>query len=652
VKIEKIGVSVNGVWQTLEMDPEKRLVDILREDLHLTGTKRGCDGGQCGACSVLIQGKLRRSCTVPIKKIAGQEIVTIEGLGTPDQLHPIQEAFIETGAIQCGFCTPGMIIATKALLDSNPRPSLDEIKKGLVRNLCRCTGYVKIFDAVRLASQRFAGSRSTSTDQGKRNAVGVSIPLLDGIEKATGRGQYGDDLFLPGMLHGKVVRSPHAHAEILGIDAREASAMPGVRAVLSAADIDGPNLYGRFVKDQPVLCGDRARLVGDPVALVVAETEKQAEDAALRVAVNYNPLPGVFDAMEALRETASKLHPTGNICAEKKIFSGDGEKGFRESEHILQKTYVTPFAEHAYMEPEAGVGYIDEDGRLVVAAGTQSAHFTQKEVAYALGLEKDQVRVIQTKTGGGFGGKHEVSVHCFLGLAALKLRRPVKIRYSRQESMATTYKRHPFRMDLKVGTKRDGSLCAIHTNYFANTGAYIGSGTGVFTRAMLHSTGPYHFPHVNLSVTGVFTNNPNSSGMRGFGVPQVALAIESHLDQLAQELGIDPWEMRYKNAYTSEHILPTGHPIPGNVEMRPCLEAIRPYYESMKSDVAKRNRDSRGARYGVGLGAAMYGIGITGLLFPGRVRVLLEEDGTLVGRGQLLAWLKLQPMSSEFPLTW
>jgi CO/xanthine dehydrogenase Mo-binding subunit len=558
----------------------------------------------------LIQGKLRRSCTVPIKKIAGQEIVTIEGLGTPDQLHPIQEAFIETGAIQCGFCTPGMIIATKALLDSNPRPSLDEIKKGLVRNLCRCTGYVKIFDAVRLASERLTGSRSTSTDQGKRNAVGVSIPLLDGIEKATGRGQYGDDLFLPGMLHGKVVRSPHAHAEILGIDAREASAMPGVRAVLSAADIDGPNLYGRFVKDQPVLCGDRARLVGDPVALVVAETEKQAEDAALRVAVNYNPLPGVFDAMEALRETASKLHPTGNICAEKKIFSGDGEKGFRESEHILQKTYVTPFAEHAYMEPEAGVGYIDEDGRLVVAAGTQSAHFTQKEVAYALGLEKEH-------------------------LAALKLRRPVKIRYSRQESMATTYKRHPFRMDLKVGTKRDGSLCAIHTNYFANTGAYTGSGIGVFTRAMLHSTGPYHFPHVNLSVTGVFTNNPNSSGMRGFGVPQVALAIESHLDQLAQELGIDPWEMRYKNAYTSEHILPTGHPIPGNVEMRPCLEAIRPYYESMKSDVAKRNRDSRGARYGVGTGRSWFGL-------------VLQ----MWGRGQLLAWLKLQPMSSEFPLTW
>ena len=630
--IEKIGFSVNGVWRTLEVDPERKLLDVLREDLHLTGTKRGCDGGQCGACSVLVQGKLRRSCTIPMKKVVGQNVLTIEGLGAPDHLHPIQESFIETGAIQCGFCTPGMIIATKALLDRNPSPSLEEIKNGLARNLCRCTGYVKIFDAVRLASQRLAGSPSPFTDQAERNVVGEDIPMLDGIEKATGRARYGDDLFLPGMLHGKVVRSPHAHAEILGIDVKEASAMPGVCAILTAADIDGPNRYGRFVRDQPALCQDRARLVGDPVALVVAETEKQANEAALRVVVNYNPLPDVFDALGALHETAPQLHPTGNICAENKISAGDVEKGFRESEHILQQTYVTHFAEHAYMEPEAGVGYIDEEGRVVVAAGTQSAHFTQKEVAHALGLERDQVRVIQTKTGGGFGGKHEVSIHCFLGLAALKLRRPVKIRYTRQESMATTYKRHPFRMDLKAGAKKDGSLCAIHTNYFANTGAYTGSGTGVFTRAMLHTTGPYHFPHVNLSVTGVFTNNPNSSGMRGFGVPQVALAIESHLDQLAQELGLDPWELRYRNAYTSEHILPTGHPLPGNVEIRRCLEAIKPYYDAMKSNAARRNRDSGGVRCGVGLGAAMYGIGITGLLFPGRVRVLLEEDGTLVVR--------------------
>jgi CO/xanthine dehydrogenase Mo-binding subunit len=456
--------------------------------------------------------------------------------------------------------------------------------------------------------------------------------MLDAVEKATGLAKYGDDLRFPDMLYGKVVRSPHAHAEILGIDDKEALDMPGVCAILTGEHITGPNLSGRFVKDQPVLCRDRVRFVGDPVALVVAETERQAEEASARVRVNYNPLPAIFDVSEALIETASKLHPEGNICSEKKILTGDIKKGFVESEYILHQTYETPFAEHAYIEPEAGVGYIDEEGRVVVSAGTQSPHFTQIEIAYSLGLEKNEVRVIQPKIGGGFGGKHDVAIHCLLGLAALKLRRPVKIRYSRKESMTATCKRHPFRMDLKVGVKKNGSLYAIEANYIANTGAYTGVGIGVFTRTMLHATGPYYFPNVSVCVKGVFTNNPSAGGMRGFGVPQVALAIESHIDQIAQDIGIDPWELRYKNAYTSEHILPTGHPIPGNVGIRKCLEVIKPHYVAMKSDVTKRNKDSNDVRYGVGIGAAMFGIGNTGILFPSRVQVYLEEDGILVVR--------------------
>lgn len=629
---EKITFNVNGVYKTLDVDPEKSLLDVLRKDFHLTGTKRGCDGGQCGACSVLVEGKLQLSCSIAIGKVGGKEVMTIEGLGTPDHLHPIQEAFVEAGAIQCGFCTPGMIIATKSLLDKNPRPSIEEVKKALVWNLCRCTGYVKIFDAVMLASQRLAGSPTKPRSQSERNCVGKNIPMLDAVEKATGLAKYGDDLWFPDMLYGKVVRSPYAHAEILGIDVEAASTMPGVCAIITAEDITGPNLYGRFIKDDPVLCRDRVRFVGDPVALVVAGTEKQAEEASARVKVNYRPLPTTFDAMEALTETAPKLHLTGNICSEKKIVTGDTERSFKESDYVLQKTYITHFAEHAYMEPEAGVGYIDEEGRIVVVAGTQSPHFTQSEIAYALGLEKDQVRVIQATTGGGYGGKHEVAIHCLLALAVLHLRRPVKIRYTRQESMATTCKRHPFRMDLKVGAKKDGSLCALQANYIANTGAYTESGPGVFTRALLHTNGPYHFPNLDISITGVFTNNPSAAGMRGFGVPQVALAIESHLDQIAQDIGLDPWELRYKNAYTSENILPTGHRIPGNVQIRKCLEVLKPYYDKIKADVADRNRKSNLIRYGVGLAATMYGIGQTGILFPSRVKVYLEEDGTLVVR--------------------
>ena len=585
----KLAFKLNGLNKVIEVDPQRSLLKVLREDLGLTATKCGCDGGQCGACSVLIDGKLELSCVTPILKVNGKEITTIEGLGGPEKLHPIQEAFIEAGAIQCGFCTPGMILATKALLDRNPKPTLEETKKGLMRNLCRCTGYVKIFDAVALASQRLMGYSTPRKEIFEKNVVGKSIPILDAVEKATGLARYGDDLFFPEMLYGKVVRSPHGHANILRIDVGEAARIPGVRAILTAEDIDGPNLHGRFVKDQPVLCRECVRFVGDPVALVIAETMIQAKKASALVRVDYKLLEAVSDAREALKETAPALHRGSNVCAARKIIMGDTSKGFAESDVVIEKTYRTHFAEHAYLEPEAGVGYIDKEGRIVVAAGTQSAHFCQSEVAYALGLEKERLRIIQTTTGGGYGGKHDVAIHCLLALAALKLRIPVKIRYTRRESMATTSKRHPFHMDLKVGIKKNGTFSSIETNYVANTGAYTSSGA-VFTRALLHSTGPYHFPNVNVSVTGVFTNNPPAAGMRGFGAPQVAMALECHLDQLAQEIGVDPWQLRYRNALTSEHKLPTGDKIPGNVEIRRCLEAIKPDYETMKAEVAEKNR--------------------------------------------------------------
>lgn len=629
---KKFAFTLNGTNLVIEAEPERSLLKVLREGLHLTGTKCGCDGGQCGACSVLVNGKLELSCVTPILKVNGQEITTIEGLGEPGKLHPIQEAFVETGAIQCGFCTPGMILATKALLDRNPDPTLEEIKKGLIRNLCRCTGYVKIFDAVRSASQRLRGSLPPVREVFGKNVVGKSIPMLDAPAKVKGLAKYGDDLTFPDMLYAKTVRSPHAHAEIIKIETTEALATPGLRAILTAKDIEGPNSYGRFVKDQPVLCGDRVRFVGDPVALVIAETPDQAERASAQVKVHYKPLAPVFEAREALKDGAPFLYPAGNVCSEKKMIVGDMAKGFSESDVVVQRTYTTHFAEHAYLEPEAGVGYIDEEGRIVVTAGTQSGHFTQSEVAYALGLEKARVRIIQTTTGGGYGGKHDVAIHCLLALAALKLRRPVKILYTRRESMATTAKRHPFLMDLKMGANKDGALCAMKADYIANTGAYTGSGPGVFTRALLHATGPFHFPNVDISVTGVFTNNPSAGGMRGFGAPQVALALECQLDEIAHRIGIDPWEIRYRNAYTADHTLPTGHKISGNVEIRRCLEVIKPDYDAMKAEVEKKNKNSHGVRYGVGLATTMYGIGQSGILFPSRVKIYLEADGQLVVR--------------------
>ena len=627
---ERILLKVNGELRELTMDPQKSLLKVLRYDLHLTGTKCGCDGGQCGTCSVLMGPKLVLSCQIPVGEVRGREITTIEGLGSPDHLHPIQDAFIQAGAIQCGFCTPGMILATKALLDKDPRPSEEEIKRGLSRNLCRCTGYVKIIEAVKLVSRLLPGLQPGMMSP-QRGAVGQSIPLRDAQKKATGLAQYGDDLFFPGMLYGKVVRSTQAHAQILSIEIAEASACPGVRAILTSQDIPGSNAYGRFVKDQPVLCAERVRFPGDPVALVIAETEEQAEQAMTQVRVRYGPIPVTLDSLESLKETTSPIFSAGNLCAEKKLRSGDVAQGFQESDIVVQRIYQTHFVEHAYLEPEAGIGYIDERGRITVMAGTQNPYVVHQEVTQILDLQPDQVRIIQPTTGGGFGGKQDLAIHALLALATLKLRRPVKIRYSRRESMATTSKRHPYRMDLKVGAKKDGTLLSIQAHYLANTGAYTGNAPAVFARSLFHIPGPYHFPHVDLSIKGVFTNNPSAGAMRGFGVPQVTLSLECHLDELAQQLGMDPWELRYRNALTAEHILPTGHRIPGKVEMRRCLETIKPYYEQLKRENIDQ-KPPRGIRHGVGLAAGMYGIGLTGLRFPGRARVSLDEDGILVIR--------------------
>jgi CO/xanthine dehydrogenase Mo-binding subunit/aerobic-type carbon monoxide dehydrogenase small subunit (CoxS/CutS family) len=627
---ERIRLKVNGEFRELTVDPQKSLLKVLRYDLRLTGTKCGCDGGRCGTCSVLVGTKLVLSCQIPVGKVGGRKITTIEGLGSPDHLHPIQEAFIQAGAIQCGFCTPGMILATKALLDKNPQPSEEEIIRGLARNLCRCTGYVKIIEAVKLASEFLFGLQRGFVSS-QRGAVGQSIPLLDAHKKATGLAQYGDDLFFPGMLHGKVVRSTQVHARIRSIEIAEASACPGVQAILTSQDIPGSNAYGSFVKDQPVLCAARVRFAGDPIALVIAETEEQAEQAVTQVRVHYEPLPVSLDPLESLQETTSPLHPGGNLCAEKKLLSGDIAQGFQESDKVVQRIYQTHFVEHAYLEPEAGIGYLDGEGRITVIAGTQNPYVVHQEVSQILSLQPDQVRIIQPTTGGGFGGKQDLAIHALLALAAFKVRRPVKIRYSRRESMTTTSKRHPYLMDLKVGARKDGTLLSIQAHYLANTGSYTGNAPPVFARSLFHIPGPYYFPHVDLSLKGVFTNNPSAGAMRGFGVPQVTLALECHLDELAQELGIDPWDLRYRNALTAEDILPTGQRIPGKVEMRRCLEAIKPYYEELKRKNINKN-PPQGIRHGVGLAAGIYGIGFTGLRFPGRARVLLAEDGTLVIR--------------------
>lgn len=633
--MENITFKVNGKELTVRADPRMRLLDLLRGDLGLKGAKQGCDGGECGACSVIIDGEVEMSCLVQVGKVRGRSITTIEGLGTPEDPHPIQRAFVEVGAVQCGYCTPGMVIAAKGLLDKNPRPRPEEIKKALAPNLCRCTGYARIVQGVELASGYIRGEGAAAPILAG-GGIGRSFWGFNAFEKACGSTIYSADMEMEGMLHGAVLRSPHAHAEILGIDTSDALAMDGVEAVLTAKDVTGINNHGRFFKDQPVLCGDKVRYVGDMVALVMAHSEKIANKALNKVKVDYRPIGSVFDPFEALKDGAPKIYEKGNLCYVQKVPKGDVERGFAESDVIVEETFITPFNEHAYIEPEAGVAYIDGEGRVTVCAGTQNPHFVQAEVARCLGLELERVRVIQMPTGGGFGGKLDISVHIVIALAALKLGRPVRLVFTRKESFLTTGKRHPFHMRYKIGAKKGGEFTALKAEVVANTGAYTGFGPGVMTRAALHAAGPYCFPNVAIEVKAVYTNNPSCGAMRGFGAPQVTTALESIIDMLAERLGIDPLELRYINGFQRGHQIPTGETLSTVVPFKRTIEAVKQQYASMgrsgrwlkKEAIGPGKGDERFKR-GLGIGCNWFGIGMTGLQNPGQAIARLEQDGAI-----------------------
>lgn len=618
---------LNGKEIAVRVEPKRSLLRFLREDLEMTGAKEGCSTGHCGACSVLIDGALVRSCKYPMRKVAGREVTTIEGLGSLDDLHPIQEAFIEVGAVQCGFCTPGMIMAAKALLDKNPHPTHKVVVERLFRNLCRCTGYVKIVDAILLAAKILRGE-ATVLKEVRRRAVGESVHRVDALEKVLGLAKFASDLEKEGMLYAKVLRSPHSHAKIERIDTTRAEAIVGVEAILTAADIPGRNRVGIFRLDQPILGDEKVRYVGEPIAVVAAVSEEVAERALSNIAIDYLPLPELCDPFQSLGKDVPKIHDEGNTLFVRRIERGDVQRGFREADIIIQNTYTTPFNEHAYLETEAGIAYVDEESRIVICAGTQNPHYDQSQVAAVLGVDLDRVRVIQTVTGGGFGGKLDISVQCILGLLAWKLRRPVKLVYTREESFLASPKRHPFHMEYRTGATKSGRLTALEAHILADTGAYASFGPGVITRAAIHATGPYYFPNVLVEGTVVYTNNPFCGAMRGFGVPQVTFAIESQMDIMARELGIDPLQFRYDNAFIAGSVTSTGQILDRSTALRETLEAVQPYYIA-----ALRERDSGApgvkTKRGVGLASMWFGIGKTSLPNRSEAWVELREDGKI-----------------------
>lgn len=565
----KVNLQVNGDWHVLDVGEKESLLDVLRERLRLTGTKNGCGEGHCGACTVIVDGKSRRACITRAARLDGSAVWTIESLAQQGHLHPVQQAFVASGAIQCGFCTPGMIMAAKALLDANPHPTQDEIRDALRHNLCRCTGYVKIVEAVELAAELMAVGRG-----GEQGAAGVGVSAIrpDAAAKATGQAWYAADLFFEGMLYGAVLRSEYPHARLLRVDVGEARAMPGVHAVLTADDVPGRRVHGLVVEDWPVFAWDKVRYVGDAIAAVAAETPEIARAALERIRVEYEPLPVVTDPVAALEDGAPKVHEKGNLVSEAHVLRGDVEEAFRTAAVVVEQVYETPFNEHAFLEPETSVAVPRDDGGITVYVGSQIPFSDQVQVAASLGVPTGKVRIIQTAVGGAFGGKEDISTQIHAALLAQATGRPVKLTLSRRESIRVHPKRHATRIWLKTAAAADGRLLAVQARIWGDTGAYASLGPHVIRRAATHVSGPYAIPNADIISYTVYTNNPPAGAFRGFGATQAHFAAECQMDILAERLGMSPLEIRRKNALRVGSVTATGQILRESVGLPDTIE--------------------------------------------------------------------------------
>jgi aldehyde oxidoreductase len=621
-----IHLSVNGLSLQVVVDDDRSLLDFLRDDMHLTGAKQSCDQkGQCGACTVIVDGKAVRSCLAKVAKLDGAEIITVEGLGTPANPHLIQEAFVLSGAIQCGFCTPGMIMATKALLDENSDPSVEQIKHALRRNLCRCTGYVKIIEAVQLAARFLRGEVTPAEVRPDADGpkIGVSHPRPSSMGKACGSARFTADVVVPGALELVGVRSPHKHALIKSIDTSEAEAMPGVVGVLTAKDVQGTNRLKLYWPDRPILCEDRVRYIGDPVVAVAALTRKEAAAAAKAVKVEYELLPALDSPEKALAESASRIHEDKpNLCFQQPQIKGDAEAAFADSAAIVEARFTTQINHQAAMEPEACVAYFEgegDDAQLVVIGRSINIHKHLEMLQEGVGWEN--MRYEEAFSGGQFGMKLDISSEGLAAAAAVHFRRPIRYIPDLLESMQMTSKRHAFEMDVKLGADSDGRITAYKNHFVVGNGAYHSNGETICLRALFMLSGSYHIPNVDARATLVYTNNPWGSAARGAGAPQVNFALESAMDMLARKLRIDPFEFRKRNLLAPGQTKSTGQaaeqwPVDG------LFEAMHPHYERALRDA---RAGSQGAlRRGVGLGSGSFGIGGPGDM--GIIAVELDPD--------------------------
>jgi len=606
-------------------EPTRRLTDLLRETLGLTGTKVGCDAGDCGACTVLLDGAPVCACLTPAVRAQGRAVTTVEGLAGQG-LSRLQAAFLRHGAAQCGICTPGMLVAASALLARRPRPSEAEASSALGGVLCRCTGYRKIIAAVCDAWREPAPVPGPPAG----HAVGARIERLDGLSKVSGSDLFGADQWRPGGLVLHAVRSPFAHARFtLGDIAGWRASRPDVVRVFTAADIPGVNRFGTIpaFADQPALAVDVVRFRGEAVAVVAVEDDG-GEPALDDFPVRWEELPAVTDPGAAADAAPIHAGRPGNLLVEGRVRRGDAGEALATSRHVRALSFTTSFVEHAYIEPEAGAAWLEGE-TVVIRACTQAPVMDRDDTAAILGLPRERVRIIPSAVGGGFGAKLDLSVQPLLGLATLLTGRPTRMTYARAESMASTTKRHPARIEVRAGCDADGRLTALDFDAVFDTGAYASWGPTVANRVPVHATGPYRVPAVHARARAVHTHNPVAGAFRGFGVPQATAAVETLYDQLADAAGIDRLEFRLRNAFREGDRTATGQTVEA-AGILPCLEALRRAWTRALAEAADWNARAGAVRRGCGLASCWYGCGNTALPNPSTIRLGLRPDGTLV----------------------
>ncbi len=626
-----VSFRVNGKATEVMACGSRRLSRVLREDLGLTGTKVGCDAGDCGACTVLLDGEPVCACLIPAGQVAGCDVTTVEGLATRSPFRDqVQKSFLSHGAAQCGACTPGMLVAATALLEKNSSPSESEVLDAIGGVLCRCTGYRKIVRAIVEVGHHVDGQPSLRSG----GAVGARMVRIDGQKKVDGREIFGADEVPSDALTVRAVRCPHHHAKFQFGDLNHfISEHPGIEGVLTARDVPGTDCYGvipRFA-DQPIFAHSEARFRGEAVAAVVGELEAIEALDLSEFPIQWEILIPLRTIEEASCVDAPRIHENrpDNVLVRGKVIRGDVEQALADADFVVAAEYETGFVEHAYIEPEAGFARRVGDA-VEIQACTQSPYMDRDDISKILGIAPEKVRIIPTAVGGGFGSKLDLSVQTFLALAAWKLNRAVRMVYSRTESIVSTTKRHPARMRLRAGANREGKLMAVDFTADFNTGAYSSWGPTVAGRVPVHASGPYFVPHYRALTRAVHTNIVPAGAFRGFGVPQAAIAQEQLYDDLADKVGMDRLEFRILNALESETPTVTGQVLHEGVGIRACFEALRPKWRDAKVTAAEFNSQTRGPlRRGVGVAGMWYGCGNTSLPNPSTVRVGLKPDGRL-----------------------